>query len=199
MYKEVKLTDSELIKKYKNYKLCYIDEIDETIWKYESNDDSPFYSQLYEVSNPDYKKGESEYYAYFTPRNILEQVGDDWDDSPYEHNAGIPYDTITLETRESESYPGIYVVSKSKEITIVKVPFSTRSFNTKLPQDYGYGGNSYFCVDDINRGAVAWIYDYVDKKTAVAIPGGCTLQKFVKLINQIVENNKEHYYIEEDD
>ena len=30
--------------------------------------------------------------AYFTTFELLEQWGDDWDDAPYEDNAGTPYD-----------------------------------------------------------------------------------------------------------
>lgn len=29
--------------------------------------------------------------AYFTTQNLDEQWGDDWNDAPYEHNAGMPY------------------------------------------------------------------------------------------------------------
>ena len=29
-------------------------------------------------------------WAYFTTRRLSEQWGDDWDDAPYEHNAGTP-------------------------------------------------------------------------------------------------------------
>ena len=31
-------------------------------------------------------------WAYFTTRKLSEQWGDDWDDAPYEHNAGTPND-----------------------------------------------------------------------------------------------------------
>lgn len=30
-------------------------------------------------------------FAYFTTQELLKQWGDDWDDAPYEHNAGEPY------------------------------------------------------------------------------------------------------------
>ena len=29
--------------------------------------------------------------AYFTTQDLDKQWGDDWDDAPYEHNAGLPY------------------------------------------------------------------------------------------------------------
>lgn len=31
-------------------------------------------------------------FAYFTRLPLDEQWGDDWNDAPYEHNAGTPYD-----------------------------------------------------------------------------------------------------------
>jgi hypothetical protein len=30
--------------------------------------------------------------AYFTTQKIEDQWGDDWNDAPYEHNAGLPYE-----------------------------------------------------------------------------------------------------------
>ena len=30
-------------------------------------------------------------WAYFTTQPLKKQWGDDWDDAPYEHNAGEPY------------------------------------------------------------------------------------------------------------
>lgn len=206
MYKIVKLTEKELIEQYKNYKLCYVDDIEKTAFDYESarKDKEKFGycsygSREYEIPNPEYKKGEFEYYAYFTPRSMNAQTGDDWNDCPYEHNAGIPYDHIITKVVDCETCPGLKIAKEIKYIEIIKVPFSTRSFNTSFPKDYSYGGNSSFCVDSINRGAVAWIYDFVDKKHSVAIYGGCTLKKFSKLIDKIIENNKKSYYISEDD
>ena len=31
-------------------------------------------------------------FAYFTTQDLEKQWGDDWDDAPYEHNAGTPYE-----------------------------------------------------------------------------------------------------------
>ena len=31
-------------------------------------------------------------FAYFTTKEVSEQWGDDWNDAPYEHNAGKPYE-----------------------------------------------------------------------------------------------------------
>ena len=59
-------------------------------------------SEFQEYPNPDYIPGHQEYYAYFTPISLRKQNGDDWNDSPYDLNAGLPYDTIIDETKSSK-------------------------------------------------------------------------------------------------
>ena len=58
----------------------------------------------------------------------------------------------------------------------------------KFPSDYG-GGNSPFCIRDINAGAVAWIYycgkEWKSCKGAVAIHGGCNPAEFMEKIRVI--------------
>lgn len=218
---------------YKNYKLCYIDEISKTYmdytpeakayreteeWKeqdrlreekfqrekFMSSDDPEFSywanpilrkgADCDEYPNPEYIEGEQELYAYFTPLSLDEQWGDDWNDAPYDCNAGEPYDDVTDEVEEKDGWK---VVTKSHEITIVRVPFAIKSYNTMMPKDYGY--NSPFCVDDINRGAVAWIYDYnATLKKHVTIHAGINPFDFVKKIEQIAENNPDWEYSEDD-
>ena len=218
---------------YKNYKLCYIDEIPQTYvdytpeakayretdeWKEQdrlreekfqrekfmsSNDPEFSYwansilrrgAECDEYPNPEYKAGEQELYAYFTPLPLDEQWGDDWNDAPYDCNAGEPYDDVTDEIEEKD---GLRFVTKSHEITIIKVPFAIKSYNTSMPKDYGY--NSPFCVDDINRGAVAWIYDYnATLKKHVTIHAGINPFDFVKKIEQIAENNPDWEYSKDD-
>jgi len=142
-------------------------------------------SECQHYPEPDYIKGEQELYAYFTPLPLDEQWGDDWNDSPYDCNAGVPYDRVTDETEEKN---GISFVTKSHEITIIRVPFIIKSYNSTLPKDYAF--NSPFSVDMINRDAVAWIYDYnYTNKKYVTIHAGDTVEEFVKKIEQIAENN----------
>ena len=161
-----------------------------------------FYSERYDWSdpynvkhvmmdypNPEYIRGEQEYYAYFTPISLEEQWGDDWDDSPYECNAGEPYDDIVLETKTIES--GINVVTKTEEYEILRVPFVVEkdSWRVKFAEDWGY--NSPFCVRDINAGAVAWIFargdDGKSPKNAVAVNAGISPAEFVDKIEKINE------------
>jgi len=67
-------------------------------------------------------------WAFFTPRPIAEQRGDDWDDAPYQHNAGRPYGD-----------------------DIVRVAFEG-SF--EAPKD---GPEDFYSVEQVNAGKVPWL------------------------------------------
>ena len=95
-------------------------------------------------------------WAFFTTLPLEDQCGDDWNDAPYEHNAGYPY-----EPREGESWE------------IVKIawdgPFIT-------PDDGVI--NSKYSVQSINRGDVAWLRPVSWEKMFRPITAGTTLQEF---------------------
>ena len=95
--------------------------------------------------------------AYFTNLSLDEQWGDDWDDAPYEHNAGIPY---------SDSEDQIY----------------TLFFDADISQPSSYFSNSPFSVKAINNGAVAWLSSW-DKETNIL--AGTTVEEFVSKIRNI--------------
>ena len=80
--------------------------------------------------------------AWFTS-NFEHQWGDDWDDKPYECNAGEPYDD--------------YIDDEGKEhkINLIKVYFELPEYYNYLPCDKHF--NSPYTVEMINKGAVAWI------------------------------------------
>ena len=124
----------------------------------------------------DYVPDKQEYYAYFTPADLEKQWGDDWNDRPYEYNAEIPYD---------DYYDGDMKV----ELNIIRVPFYVYhdSWYVRFPRDWAYD-NSPFSVQDINAGAVAWIFDL---KTRTAISAGCSPGEFIAKINRINEARKE--------
>jgi hypothetical protein len=42
-------------------------------------------------------------WMYFTTQNLESQWGDDWNDAPYEHNAGEPYEPVTRGYRVSRT------------------------------------------------------------------------------------------------
>lgn len=103
-------------------------------------------------------------WAWFTTADVTKQWGDDWDDVPYEHNAGTPY-----EWREGMS-------AHPKPYLLKKVAFESRYV---LP-NHGTG-NSDFSVDGINRGDIAWLRDkYGDKPP---IHAGTDYCKFVEMIH----------------
>ena len=174
-----------------NYVLCYIDSISETIWDYTEDSkkymSSPGYNaqdeylkwgrwnphiHTEEVPNPEYKEGVSEYYAYFTPIPIKDQWGDDWNDSPYEHNAGIPYDHMPDD--------------HNSKIEILKIPFGITNPHAyvRFPESYGCG-NSHWSVLDINSGAIAWIYASGRNYQSVSIQAGVNIGEFFYLMNKI--------------
>ena len=170
----------EGLENYKDFKLCYIDEIQKTIsdWDEESKEiiNSPGFSwRTYEdkwrlhykdYPNPDYIEEKQEKYAYFTNGSMKEVWGDDWNDPI--SNSGEPYDI--------ESEDGV-----SKEVTILKIPFSLSASNVyvKYPEDYG----DFISVEEINEKAVAWIYlkNYNTKESDVIL-GRDTIEKFIRIL-----------------
>lgn len=109
-------------------------------------------------------------WAYFTTQELKDQWGDDWNDMPYEHNAGEPY------------RPGLDDVRAGKNWQILKVawdgPFEE-------PRD-GHV-NSPWSVKAINSGAVPWLRVVPSQEglsDVVQIFAGVTLEKFCSLINE---------------
>lgn len=104
-------------------------------------------------------------WAWFTTCSLKEQWADDWDDAPYEHNAGEPY--------YWDSY------RKVEPYNIVKVawdgPFCSPCEDLL---------NSPYSVEMINRGDIAWLRPdkSMDLKEAKPIPAGTSLEEFIKLI-----------------
>jgi hypothetical protein len=98
-------------------------------------------------------------WAFFTTKPLSEQWGDDWNDAPYEHNAGIPY----------QDTPG----------QITKLAWEA---NLDQPCDGRY--NSPWSVEQINAGAVAWLRSpgYIDG-AKIVIPAGTPLSQFKSLIS----------------
>ena len=222
MYTTIKAEDA---KKYGNLKLCYIDDINRTYWDYTPeakayreteewkemdrrrseklhmegilpSDDPEFGyyfnpivrrgSESDDYPNPEYIPGKQEYYAYFTPIPLDEQWGDDWNDRPYECNAEIPYDDVYDENKNRV------------EIEIVQVPFYIKhdGWHIKFPKDFGAYDNSPFAVEDINGGAVAWIYD---RTSRTAIYAGCNPEEFLNKLNKINETHKNDPVYDDDD
>lgn len=119
-------------------------------------------------------------WAFFTTNPLSKQWGDDWNDAPYEHNAGTPYE------------PGFYhyASGKSKKVNsdwnkdgtpkweILKVAFDGW---WATPCDNHL--NSPYSVEDINAGSIAWLIGAHKKHhVPVVIPAGTSLKNFIKLV-----------------
>lgn len=105
-------------------------------------------------------------WAYFTTQPLDQQWGDDWNDTPYEHNAGVPY-----EPRKDEPNPW----------EIIKVAWDG---DFLAPCDSG--ANSY-SVEQINNGALAWLRasrwrPALFRFEEIVIPAGTALDNFKSLI-----------------
>lgn len=106
-------------------------------------------------------------WAYFTTQKLQHQWGDDWDDAPYEHNSGTPYEFQDHDRKEGRQPWEITKVAWDGDF---EAPCSGHC-------------NSHFSVEAINSGAVAWLRSCVWKSgPTVAIPAGTTLERFIELI-----------------
>ena len=77
--------------------------------------------------------------CYFTTQDLEKQWGDDWNDAPYEYNAGEPYEPI----RNGESWKIIKVILYGGDLL---VPEEQNDNNDRY--------NDRYSVEDINGGAV---------------------------------------------
>ncbi len=103
-------------------------------------------------------------FAYFTNIPLSEQTGDDWNDAPYEHNAGEPY-----------------YDSKDQIIKVVYEGY----INTPC---YGTD-NSPYSVDMINEKCVAWLMGFsFNEKKYIPIFAGSSIKEFIDKIERIGGN-----------
>lgn len=102
--------------------------------------------------------------AFFTS-NFEDQWGDDWNDAPYEHNAGLPYYGDNCRT---------YMLKYSGGF---------------LEPSHGQS-NSPYSVEHINKGAIAWLrkneYVTIDGNWTSEVydvaKAGITITEFIKSI-----------------
>ncbi len=83
-------------------------------------------------------------WAYFTTQSLERQWGDDWDDAPYEHNAGEPY----------IYRPGS--VSSPEPYSIILLAYRAFNFTGLVTPAEGHT-NSPYSVKEINAGVVPWL------------------------------------------
>lgn len=113
-----------------------------------------------------YVKGQK---AFFTS-NFKKQWGDDWNDRPYECNSDEPYDSWSELIEDNENV--LKRKWKDHPIYIETLYFETNDWNERKPCDVGR-----FNVEEINKGAVAWVI--TDK---YCINAGITMKEFIKII-----------------
>jgi len=108
-----------------------------------------------------------DHFAYFTTQELCDQYGDDWNDVPYEHNAGRPSEWNLGDHRAWE---------------ICKVAFEA---NMRTPADIAYS-NSAYSVDMINAGMAPWLASdprHVDKPPYYQIYAGVSIEEFTRTIH----------------
>lgn len=107
--------------------------------------------------------------AYFTTRNPWkEQTGDDWDDAPYQYNAGPPY----------EWHKGLDKDKKRWEI--IRIAFLSADLMT--PEEFYV--NADYSVDEINNGVIPWLFSPAWVSEGVKIFAGETISCVIKKLEK---------------
>lgn len=109
-------------------------------------------------------------FAYFSSIPLELQWGDDWNDAPYEHNAGPPYD---------DHRP-------TPEAPYVPHPILKVAFDGNIEPPYSVYGESSYSVEDINiRKATPWLQTYpFEDEEILKIWAGDSLDTFIKVVTQ---------------
>lgn len=106
-------------------------------------------------------------FAYFTSIPLELQWGDDWNDAPYEHNAGEPY-------YDHRPNPGASYIDHS----ILKVAYDG---NFEEPRDSF--SNSSYSVEQINKREVPWLKSWL-KEDELTVWGGDSLDTFIEVVTK---------------
>jgi len=118
--------------------------------------------------------------AYFTTQPLSEQWGDDWNDAPYDCNAGRPY---TWRRERYASQPdGTHRFEPNPQPPwqIFEVEF-TGPFDTPA----GVAFNTPYSVEDVNAGKIPWLWADVPREGApVVVAAGITYARFRKLVRR---------------
>lgn len=115
-----------------------------------------------------YVKGD---WAWFTTASLNEQWGDDWNDAPYEHNAGTPYEYAVRHAERGEKPWLVYRVAWLADL--------------ETPADKYRFGNSPWSVEEINDGDVPWLSSPSYEKHQVTIMAGTMLADFINIVREI--------------
>jgi len=118
--------------------------------------------------------------AYFTTQPLDKQWGDDWDDAPYEHNAGIPYSPCWhrgVKPCECDICKKEWTGNKPNW-EIIRVKFD---YDAQTPADIA-GGNSQYSVEDINSKKVPWLKPSSWLKDGKNIHAGVSIREFCEIV-----------------
>ena len=128
-------------------------------------------------------------WAWFTTQKLFDQWGDDWDDAPYECNAGDPYSYC------EQTNSGCRCINADGPIAFgggamcgqighVPSPPQKPWVLTKVawdglfvPPSLGLN-NSPYSVSSINCGAVAWLRPERGMPSVLPIPAGVLFEEF---------------------
>lgn len=131
-------------------------------------------------------------WAFFTTQPLDQQWGDDWNDAPYEHNAGDPYEPCWhnqphgLRQVRQNGKVGIGEVCRcsicvdewnddgTPKWRIEKVAWECVNLDPPCERVR----NSPWSVEDINGGATTWL----EGDTDVRIYAGTTIAEFCELV-----------------
>jgi hypothetical protein len=122
----------------------------------------------------------AENFAYFTTQELSKQTGDDWNDAPYEHNAGVPYGPFRSYsyTKNGEWAKGSdYNDDGTPKWEIYKVAYDYCGAET--PSEIA-AGNSRYSVEAINNKLTPWLTKYPDK----ALFAGASVEEFITFIEE---------------
>ncbi len=157
----------------RRFELCYVTDIEESYIDWDEEDPKP-------KVNPKYNEKTATHLAYFCDCGLENVWGDDVDDRPYEHNAGIPYDYYYTEKKER------------KTCGIISIPFGWNNSDSlvwALPKDHTYSENSAYSVIEINSGKVPWLWvakmEYKKFPKAVNVMAGTSIPDFLKKLEEI--------------
>lgn len=123
--------------------------------------------------------------AYFTTLPLDQQWGDDWNDAPYEHNAGTPYgpaESYSAYNRETGQWEkgSDYIGGKPAWMIIVV------DFDAPLDMPCSDQLNSNYSVQGINEREIPWLRSssFSDGEM-VEIWAGTPLHEFLRVINRV--------------
>lgn len=115
--------------------------------------------------------------VYFTTREPFgDQWGDDWNDAPYEHNAGRPYE-FHAPIDGAKGIAPWEILRFGLWTTLVK------------PKDLGDGHDSRYSVQAVNRKAAPWLQPYpdphgeADPRPEDRIWAGATIREVAELLH----------------